>query len=285
MKSSNAPIVVVTLFVLLIVLLVSGQYTHLLPQLTLSDTDSPEQQFLSHGSSLSSPHTCVIYDRPPRTASTTIGNALEKCLEPLGYEQPDWQGMDGRSLMVLNMLRLPFERVSLLARHFYMNSTSLLELRTGCDALFYITSTAPMKERLWSLVKYRQVTKHGNSSLNETQLFAALQDLRKETVQIEVLNAYPYLQTHETPINRSTIDTITPDYVIRKSQLNEDMSKLLRAFGCETRFVSENIHLLEHASGLDKITIDDDDGLHERMLRLARQRNDVGLKKAADFAR
>lgn len=285
MKSSNLPIVLATLLVLLVFLLYSGQYKHIVPHLALSGTGSLEQQSLSNSLSASSSHTCVIYDRPPRTASTTIGNALEKCLGPLGYEQPEWHSFDGRSLLVHNMLHLPFERVALLSRHFYMNLTSVQELRAGCSSLFYITSTAPMKERLWSLVKYRQIANHGSASLNETQLLAAIQDLRKETVQIEVLNAYPYLEAHETPTNRSEIDPITPDYVIRKKNLNEDLSKLLRAFGCESRFASDNVHQSKHVSELDNITIDDDDRLHKRLLRLARHRNKIALRKVPDFAR
>eukprot|EP00178_Gracilaria_changii_P023421 TRINITY_DN70898_c0_g1_i1.p1 TRINITY_DN70898_c0_g1~~TRINITY_DN70898_c0_g1_i1.p1 ORF type:complete len:295 (+),score=53.42 TRINITY_DN70898_c0_g1_i1:339-1223(+) len=292
MKSPSVPVLSATLLlVFVLILFASGRYESLIPQLkafevpfvsftAASNSSAQEASFMLNASDRK---TCIVYERPPRTGSTTIGDALEKCLLPLGYEQPSWKGFDARRSVISDMLRLPFERVMVVSRHFYMNHTTLQHLRSGCESLLYITSTAPMKRRLWSLVKYRQFSKHGNASLNKQQVQSAIEDLKKEKQQLVILNAYPYLYNLSSVVDLEQKERIEPDYVIRTSSLVDDVSSLLRSFGCMSPVISLNIHRANHSDLLESVEIDDDDALYSRLTRYAEERNALGLKKAFDF--
>ncbi|KAI0559215.1 hypothetical protein FGB62_163g050 [Gracilaria domingensis] len=187
------------------------------------------------------------------------------------------------------MLEGPYERVMAVSRHFYMNTSTMQLLQSRCDPLFYFTSTAPIKQRLWSFVKYYQFNGHGTVSLGEEELNAAMEMLKTDEVhisaQIRILNAYPYLHDREHNVDMEGVDRIEPDYVIRKSNLVEDVSALLRAFGCSTDVVSRNVHESEFEKQLDSVEIDDDDSLHDRLTRYAEERNEEGVKKAFAFGR
>ncbi|CAN8077081.1 unnamed protein product [Agarophyton chilense] len=299
MKLPNVPVVSGTILSALVLLLfVSGRYESLIPQLR-SPTEG-EALLLDENPSLSTRNTsklpdlpsspaehltCVVYERPPRTGSTTIGEALERCLLHLGYKQPVWKGFQARSMVISDMLQQPYERVMAVTRHFYMNGTALRQLRNRCESLLYITSTATMKQRLWSLVKYRQLQTHGNTSLSKEQVQLAIEELKREKAQIKILNSYPYLYSNGTAVDVEGDERIVPDYVIRKSMLVDDVSDLLHAFGCSSRVISQNVHRARHDEVLDAIDIDDNDSLHTRLLQRAEERNEFGLKKASNFGR
>ncbi|KAI0565474.1 hypothetical protein FGB62_17g219 [Gracilaria domingensis] len=284
----------VAFFVVLLIVLLINQELHPLTRdfipVTITSTSCSDSELhttpkedLERFASLSGPKMCIVYDRPPRTGSTTIGEALEKCLLPLGYETPLWRGFEARLDVIPDMVKLPYKRVAVVSRHFYMNATALLHLRSACKPLMYITSTAPMKQRLWSLVKYRQTQGHGNASLTSEQVQNGIEDLRTEKIQIPVLNRYPYIENESLPLFATDVEPVSPDYIIRKSHLMEDLSALVTALGCSSELSSRNVHESEYDRILDGIEIDDDDSLHTRLSSYAEHCNERGLTKASQF--
>ncbi|CAN8062542.1 unnamed protein product [Agarophyton chilense] len=230
------------------------------------------------------PTQCILYDRPPRTASTTIGTALHSCLRKYGYSQPQQPSLEARTALVSHMLALPAHRKAILSRHLYLNATSVKLLRYNCHMILYISSCAPMKRRLWSAVKYTVAGGHGNASLSEQQMKKAFNIASRSDRQLQFLRAYPYVDNHKHPLH--VYDPLIPDYVIRVHSLDQDLRKLLHAFGCNTTYVSGNIHQAsqdEHAL-LDSLQVGKDT-TYQRLMELANEKNERSLLKAAVFVK
>eukprot|EP00178_Gracilaria_changii_P003227 TRINITY_DN1472_c0_g1_i1.p1 TRINITY_DN1472_c0_g1~~TRINITY_DN1472_c0_g1_i1.p1 ORF type:complete len:293 (-),score=49.15 TRINITY_DN1472_c0_g1_i1:1626-2504(-) len=228
---------------------------------------------------------CIVYDRPPRTGSTTISKTLHQCLTSLGYKQPPWMGHQARADDIHNMLHQPFASVALVSRHFFMNASSLQQLYTGCDSLLYVSSTAPMVERVWSAMKYRQLGRHGNGTLSEQQTTSALADVQQQQAVIQLLNAYPFWKNMHTALDTRAINRPQPDYVIRKSHLIHDLLRLLQTLKCDTQVKSYNVHTAQLRYQLKQLKVEDDDALHRRLLRRAERHNRKGLTKALTFSK
>ncbi|PXF48235.1 hypothetical protein BWQ96_01924 [Gracilariopsis chorda] len=224
---------------------------------------------------------CFIYDRPPRTASTTIGTALQSCLRRHHFRQPPREKQ--RSAIpytIFDNLQTP--RKALLSRHFYLNSRTVSLLRKRCSTLFYITSCAPIEERLLSASKYTLSGGHGNSTLDDQQMHAAAEKANSSTRQKRFLNHYPYVDDDKKPINVST--PLVPNYVIRKPHLRQDLTKLLQTLQCDTSFVSGNVHRApaDESQILQHITAGDDT-LYQTLARRALSHNALGLQQLKQF--
>lgn len=222
---------------------------------------------------------CVFYDKPPRTASTTIGNALSLCLQKKGYTALDRPiSKFGRDEVVHNMLNKPGYKKSAAIKHVQLSHTDIQLLRENCLHLLYITSTRSMKERIASKAKYAMHKRHGNSSLTSQQYSKAVKKALVDNGTEPELEAYPFTSNQ----------SMQPDYVIRADNFETDLNLLLRALGCETSYTSANVHLYEgeevsRMEELDAVELKYSDATFKRLSLLADQRNSVGIAKAKQF--
>lgn len=180
---------------------------------------------------------CLLYDKAPRTGSTTITKALGRCWKSLGISiAPALHLPYGK--VVDAMLRLPDARVAIADVHMSVLDADVAALGHSCGTLMYITSTRPMRERLLSEAKY--VVSDANIRINTSVSTDDLQDVWREMrerqkVSENVFETYPFRQSRR----------LQADYIIRSDRLGDDLSDLLDAFGCPTKFRSRNIHGLE----------------------------------------
>ncbi|CAN8075095.1 unnamed protein product [Agarophyton chilense] len=240
---------------------------------------------------------CIVYDRPPRTGSTTIGRALELCLRSAGYvQQPLPKGKKGgerRAGAIRQMLAADRkeDRRALLTRHIYVSEADMQLIRWTCDDFLYITSTAPMKERLWSAAKHLLARRHGNTTSEWLDKARAAQVVRRQAFKVgelrsvNELNWYPYLTAggEEAAVKRKLI----ADYVIRKASLQQDLGRLLEAFGCDASFTTRNVHEDDDVTNLDMVIgnagLAEGDRLYKALWARAEQANEDTLEMAKTF--
>lgn len=228
-------------------------------------------------------HThCFFYDRPPRTASTTIANALELCLHK-SFKEPLPQNRRDRPFLFRNMLRLRTDRVTIMFPHFYIAPDDIPYLKAQCNRTFYVSSTAPIIERVWSAAKYHISRKNGNFTLSATDIQRAKKFFQNGFRTRNFLSAYPYLDADEKPLGVSLQERLVPDYVIRKSHIQNDLSELLHALGCTNEIVTINVHGVDEEVGKVLKGVETDDDLHQWLTKLAKDRNRNGLRKAKRF--
>lgn len=228
---------------------------------------------------------CFVYDRPPRTGSTTVSRALKSCLLAQGFRQPLLESRWVRILLVTRMLALDDDKVGLISKHMYMNGEDIRRMRAECGKLVYVSSCKPMRERLWSAAKYRFSDGNVNSSLTEEMKESAVTSVAKDMKTEPFLEDYPYLGKDERANGTPESERMTPDYVIRAEFMDDDLGKLLRALGCESGFDSKNVHKAdeERKAFLKRLPLRRRDETFEKLNRLAKQGNEKGLRKIKDF--
>lgn len=253
---------------------------------------------------------CLIYDKPYRTASTTISHALRSCWSSLrAHMRHDRQFAvdEDQSGFISNMLRSEFPIVALVGSHFQISEVEVNDLRTYCDLYIYITSTRSMAERLASEAKFHTAksTVHTNYTLSRRQTQRAqLRVFERDWTGTELLyERYPFLEGQSG---------LKPGYIVRNQNFVHDLRALLNAFGCPSHFVSVNVHptnqsVLDERSGqqdsqtdvdvdareievdskqlnLSAISLQFDDARHKRLSALAQRINKRGLKRARAIA-
>ncbi|KAI0565292.1 hypothetical protein FGB62_19g120 [Gracilaria domingensis] len=196
-----------------------------------------------------------------------------------------------RATAIQKMLKskVKSNRRALVTRHIYISGKDVKLIRSKCDDFLYITSTAPIKERLWSGTKHLLANRHGNTTRDSLDMVKALEVLRNQRFEngslrsLEELNAYPYLT--ETGERAEVGRKLIPDYVIRKESLRQDLQALLRAFGCKESFSTRNVHE-DNILSLDELFSDlpfsDDDQLYKYLSKVAKMNNvgALGMVKA-----
>lgn len=217
---------------------------------TSMDTDAPEQQTRLE--------RCVVYDRPPRTGSTTVSRALAECLLTLKWPSPITSTPEQRSSAITRGLRIARDELAVVKGHMLMSEDDVRQLRKECDQTFFITNTARLDDRLWSAAKMSLSWKNGNVSLVSDQVNKRAHEWldahgRRQAAYLE---AYPFTNvtgplvmtgestTHDIATYWRTVRTggFAYDYVVRKSNMADDLSALLQAFGCSSQFQTQNVH-------------------------------------------
>lgn len=239
-----------------------------------------------HASS-SEPVDCIFYDRPPRTASSTIVKALKPCLEEKHYRLK--QGYSTRQGLVTETLALSGSKKAILGKHVIMDESSLDAIRHVCNRVFFLTSTRPMKERLSSHAIGTMANGHGNSTLDRHTYEIAMEKaangiMAGNVTKESVLESYPFYNRTFIPKRKLFI----PDYVIRYHHLKEDLGALLDSFGCPAEgYISENVHHIRSRDTLDTLydtwNLTCGDKTYKRLTKIANKRNNKGLRKARSF--
>lgn len=218
---------------------------------------------------------CVLYDRPPRTGSTTVSNALATCLRKRGFKVNSFVRPDVRNTSIARGLGLhpPSSAddasdqarmrrdYALVATHVWMTQDDVDLLRDHCEHVVYLTSAAPMWERVWSAAKMVSVKeRNGNTKLDSGMLHRAAEWLnRSDRPYAQFYNVYPWIRLtgpqrmrddgkhmEEIPhlYEPVAIDPpFHPHFVIRKDALLDDLAALLAALGCKRlQPRSTNVH-------------------------------------------
>lgn len=245
----------------------------------------------------SGPEICLVYDRPPRTGSSTAGRAFQECWDKLYFNIVNKKRLADDADTIQTLVKSgPF--VAATSYHFIITADDLVSLTTRCKNLFYVTSTRQLRERIISTalgsVEKHTFTFADNVTLREDEIPVAMSIANQRAESIErKLESYPYRRTEER---------ITPDYIIRYQNFSEDLAAILQAFGCSGSFESVNIHILGDKSQLSESSEQDDvnsankrlqnmqfnltqnDNRHTEMSKLAELVNSRGLVKAQRLA-
>lgn len=256
------------------------------------------------------PHThCVIYDKTPRTGSSTVSGALRNCLQSsLKFSFPIITKEIAYDRMISHTLNWTSDRVALAGSHFKMPPEEIIQLRRSCRWMFYITSTRTMTERIASRAKsfVSSGKTYMNTSLSTTQMKEAWDRAIKMIDEGE----------DEKRMERYPFDgwVLSPDYIIRSDFFGGDLSDLLQAFNCSGSFYSKNMHALEDDNSTERnedswdkeddseddsasLDIDENETLvdfdnlpirlgdtrHKRLALFAEKQNERGLEKAAEM--
>lgn len=231
---------------------------------------------------------CLIYDKAPRTGSSTISNSLRKCWMSHKYKYPTISSAD-YSQTVSKMLNLSSNRVAITGVHFSMPNSEVLRLQRECAHFFYVTSTRPMVERIASKAKYE--ISNGRTSINTTlsqyELQKALEKATMDNSSEARLEKYPFPE-----------QKMKPHYVIRSEYFTEDLQLLLRSFQCSEEIFSKNLHSVED-QGLSKqgnattagksdenilrIDLKFRDDRHLTLTKLAEEQNNYSLQNLKVF--
>lgn len=299
MNIKSLPVYFVTLSISIIALL--GIFVFFLPyghpQLHLQDNTDKNSIY-------SKATHCILYDRPPRTASSTISKALVQCMRQKQYKRaPSFsENRSRRPSVIRAMLSLASTTKASITAHITISSNDINNIQNTCEKFLYISSCAPMHKRIISQIKYGlNANEHGNSTIVIKELLKAVQRRSDEKIeeQEQFLEMYPFSDNE-----KEKYKTFQPDYVIRQSNLIHDLRILLDALGCEHVSVeNENVHEVEVA-GIGKrterqIAVENeikmvmrerieslmtmDDRRFENMLKIVYEQNDIGLLKAKLF--
>ena len=229
---------------------------------------------------------CFIYDKPPRTGSTTIGIALRKCLSQQGFKQPSLVLRSQRSEVTGMLLGLEALRVGTISRHLRLDGTDVARLRRECGRVAYVTSCKPMRARLWSAAKYHFQDRLGNSSLSGAEKTRAVQIVELDRWKERYLEAYPYLNAEDEPNLTAVGQRLEADYVVRAENMDEDLGRLLKVLGCGGQFQNRNVHKVEEDMGfLERIRLEQGDATYRKLRKQGDEGNEEGLKRIAEFYR
>lgn len=190
-------------------------------------------------SNFSRAERCILYDRPPRTGSTTISHALLSCLRHKRYGNAFTYP---REVMVRAMLNITAKRRASVKGHLSMTLDDVNLIEDTCEKFFYVTSISSMTDRLFSQIKYGMFTGHGNQTIDLTALYTSLSKRSGEKMNAYelFLEMYPY-SVNDTDVTEET--RLQPHYIISKENLEHDTRELLDALGCQNISVeSDNIH-------------------------------------------
>lgn len=241
---------------------------------------------------------CILYDRVPRTGSTTLGLTLEQCLLSKGYRvlSADTRSVSKYSVIkrlagiVYDMSGGVARKLAAARHHVCARREDFDKLVKACDRLLYISSCAPMASRLESMAKYWVASGHGNATVTSKRVLKRMEAYASESwaVREAYFEAYPYTNgTH--PRGTAEDDRVVPDYVIRNSQLVADTHALLNALKCDMRIESDNMHSVEDQAVEEVIRnyvknmVRMGDARYKAMMRLATEGNSAGLRLASTF--
>lgn len=233
------------------------------------------------------PIRCFLYDRPPRTGSTTISTALMDCLRASDFAIASASRREDRPLVISRMLAARRPNRAAVRAHLAVSSRDVDAIRHGCDSFFYVTSCSPMWRRLASWMKYSLGDGHGNRTVQLEGVVSALQS-RNFSDNERFLEAYPFTEESFEERHR-----LLPDYVIRSHALLNDTIELLSALGCRNFPTSENVHVLQSVdTDLLERKLEDvgrnmslvfSDRRYKQLLQRAEQNNHRGLDLARQF--
>lgn len=211
---------------------------------------------------------CVMYDKPPRTGSTTILNALRRCWTSHHYDLRNRKrrkklssSSSSSSLSFVELSLEPGRREGMINRyyaiagnHFSMTRNDIQLIRRRCTHLLYVTSTREMRGRIISRAKYElsKAKVNKNTTLSTRRMEKAMRRaIRKAEETERRLERYPFRRAAY----------LAPDYVIRYQTLGQDLALLLRAFNCSTKIGSRNVHSVENEN--EEESTEDEDGNEE----------------------
>lgn len=232
------------------------------------------------------PARCVIYDSPQRTGSSTIRGALEDCFAGKDHYFSFPKVENHQENRIQKTLNEEHENYVSVVGHIRISKADIKMIKNRCKKVFYITSAAPLLERMRSMLKYRQTAGHGNSTLSSDFLKTPLNESTLKFIRYkeEFYNAFPHNKQ-----GLSEKDRLVPDYVIQKKTLMDDLGSILSSFGCDpSTFVSTNIHELDKKGTevLDsqiKDQLKSNDFRFKKLIQI-RKRRKTALKKAKNFA-
>lgn len=239
---------------------------------------------------------CLFYDKPPGTASSTIAAALDQCwvnfsqaktrLDIPSYilhalNKPNFQAIDE-----FLMVRSPV--VAHHQWHAHLHDHHVSRIKYSCRQLFYLSSTADKRSRLMSYITHSFSTNgqllNEIVSANTVQAkIALIADQLKNWHDLD--GTYPF----------QGVLTLIPDYVIRSDYFESDLMLLLSKFGCPTNVTSVsdlspslsslNESMSEIIHVVKSVKLRKADPFHNRLLRIAKSKNQLGLVKASRLAK
>lgn len=259
---------------------------------------------------------CIIYDRPPRTGSTTVYKYLDRCLAGRGYGSSlrTYRGVHDHALLdyfnkhisssstsssFVNNNTKPITKKSLITRHLaVLPASSLQTTLSHCTLLLYITSTRPIRERLLSKLKYElpDHTRPGKIIAEKRRKVDAvsLHKSMRDRLAHNMSSLFPAEMYYEAfpavsppSMANSVAPLFVPDYVIRSNRFMSDFKALLDALRCPTKFQGANVHRVENVSFddqqlfLDAVPVAYGDARYRALAKLAGSANERGLRKAA----
>lgn len=224
---------------------------------------------------------CLLYDKAPRTGSTTIARSLAKCWKSISNIHVTIR--KGRfSTAIPMLLETPYRKVvALVGSHFSISGEDILSIKSKCENVLYVTSTRCMYERLWSEAKYivSEADIRHNSSLAAENIPHAWTTLFKRLSKSEpYFENYPFISSYddvENIVPGRNGNLLVPAYVIRTEYMQDDLSLLLRAFECgENDIQATNIHTVDLQNNLDLSFGSADIGTHNNPKNLS----DISLR-------
>lgn len=229
---------------------------------------------------------CLIYDKPPRTASSTISRSLRTCWTSQNYSIFHSTYDTPFNATLSEMLNTTSDRIGISGVHFGMLPDQIEALYHECESVMYITSTRSMGPRIASAAKYKvsQARVYLNTTLNHTQMEEAW------NISVEIINE----EQVERRLENYPFDgrEIQPDFVVRNDHLQSDLADLLSAFNCSVSVRSKNLHVYESEEESDdeipqfdfkKLSIKLGDARHKKLVTLAKHHNQQGLERARFF--
>lgn len=251
---------------------------------------------------------CIIYDRPPRTGSTTVAYALSRCFHVKRFYIAKFPSRSIRHLHVPLVLSRSEKNFALVGHHFWMSETDIRLLEERCNGTFYMTSVAAIHDRLWSAAKVMSTTSvNGNFSVGDRERMQALEWLKQNGLGYAAyLEAYPFIDLlgpqligktdfgAVTELPNSWGPGIIPkhfqyDFIFRKDNLSHDLSQILTALNCPSSYAIKNVHSeqvdtvdLERDLLLNNITADSYGQLYRTLMENAKN-NDKGLQKLKEI--
>lgn len=248
---------------------------------------------------------CIVYDRPPRTGSTTVASVLAQCFRKHRFYVPKFPSRRIRHLHVPLVLSRLDHDFAFVAHHFWLSDTDITLLESRCRQTFFMTSAAPIHERIWSAAKVMSTTsRNGNFSVGETERRAALQWLAEHGPSYApYLEAYPFIDLlgpqlvgptdhgAVTELPNSWAPGLIPrdfqyDFVVRKPSLQDDLAQILDALNCSSAYTVKNVHVdsddlqdTQRDALLFNISQDSDGVLYTALMTHAARANHLGLLK------
>lgn len=250
---------------------------------------------------------CLLYDKAPRTGSTTIARSLAKCWKSISNFHVTMR--EGRfSTAIPTLLKTPYRKiVALVGSHFSISGNDILSLKSKCENILYVTSTRRMSERLWSEAKYivTNADIRHNSSLTAANIPHAWTTLFNRLSKSEpYFENYPFVSSYDNVENIASNQNenwLDPGYIIRTDYMKDDLSMLLRAFGCgDNNIQVTNMHTVDlqhelnpnfeksegdpqnNPSNLSNISLRMGDFRHNYLSQLAKSVNSNGIAMAKE---
>lgn len=211
------------------------------------------------------PRLCTIYDAPPGTGEFAISAALAACIRSKKHRVQATVARDA-STAVRDLVLLNSTLVASVGRSFITSADTIL-LKTRCRHIIYVTSTATMRARLRDAA---------HAATNESADAATDWLVRRGRDAVRFYDAFPCVRInsyHSAYSNDSVIPdrfdaeekiygpALRPDFVVQREKLEEDLTVLLHAFGCESELsISDNDALIHAEAQSENSTLQAGEG-------------------------